>query len=672
MGAVEKKINLLNEEEQRLNVYRLEDAQRYFYNEIENDMPSGRVFQGKNGKRALAGLKFIEEECNVSWYEMVRRRWEGCDDNEAIFYRANVIPAKVMFAKAEAVTKALLAIGAEKGDEIACCISNIPELVYLMLGANRIGVKLNFFGSHYDPVFIRQILHDCSDKLFIASDNEFEKIEDLVEEADFDYKVLISLADSLPKNLEECDEYEPELDSYYHYENLAINFARKDKDLILFNEFLALGREYNGEIIDDNDLDTEALVTYTSGSTKIGFPKRMIHRNRSMITVGVFHDPKYCGNPQAKGLRGLSHIHSDSNTNLVTSISDSLFQNWSIAMEPEYTPDGFLDVLFINKPNMAPATTNFLLTTARQYLVEKRFHDENGKGRKLDFLLAVMAVGEACYPGEEYFINRFLKESKAGSGVKLAGPLHFPYVTVGHGGGDTEHGGIYYTLWRSLQQKRYGRKLHGDQYGMKPVPYAQVTCMRRTADGTYVECGYNEYGIIVANCATVMAGYKHFEKVYSKIITDNRGIDWVSCDVFGYIDSLGCVHVKDRADSAVVLEDGTRVLPFQIVDEVQKDPKNILTAVVTTCEVNGRTKFVVNVEFSPLKDRSELEIVQDMDQRIKEAFPAIRDRFLYRKFDHEHPFPITGSGKRSVVGVQNLGSDYAYLFRRDKMFPASN
>lgn len=669
MEASEKKISLLNEEEQRINVFHLEEAEQYFVNDME--MPSGRVFQGKNWKRAKAGLEYIEAECNCSWYEMIRRRWEGYEDQEAIFYRGNVITAGTMFEKAEELTRALLKIGVEKGDEIACCVSNVPELVYILLGCNRIGVKPNFFAAHYDPVFIRQILKDCSHKLLITTDNEYEKIQDLVEEAPYSYKVLISLADSLPENPEECPEYEPELDAYYHYENLAERFVKEHDDLMTFSQFLELGRDYDGEIVDDNNLDTDFIVTYTSGSTKIGFPKRMIHRNRGAITIGVFHDPKFCGNPAVRGLRGLSTIHSDSNTNIFTSISDSLFQNWSIAMEPEYNPELFLDCLFINKPNFAVATTNFLLETARQYLIEQRYHDEKGKGRKLDFLLVIMAVGEACSPGEEYFINTFLKKSKAGSGVHFFGFLHFPYVTVGQGGGDTEHGGIYYTLWRALRQKQYGRRLHGDQYGMKPVPYAQVTCLRKTSDGSYVECGYNEYGIIVANCASVMAGYRHFEKVRSKIITDSRGIDWVSCDVFGYIDALGCVHVKDRSDSAVVLEDGTRVLPFRIVDEIQKDPKNIMTSVVTTCETGGKTKFVINVEFSPLKEHSELQIIQEMDVRLKRAFPEIADRLLYRKFDHDHPFPITGSGKRSVVGVQNLGSDYAYRFRGGKMFPAS-
>ena len=103
MEASEKKISLLNEEEQRINVFHLEEAEQYFVNDME--MPSGRVFQGKNWKRAKAGLEYIEAECNCSWYEMIRRRWEGYEDQEAIFYRGNVITAGTMFEKAEELTR---------------------------------------------------------------------------------------------------------------------------------------------------------------------------------------------------------------------------------------------------------------------------------------------------------------------------------------------------------------------------------------------------------------------------------------------------------------------------------------------------------------------------------------------------------------------------------------
>jgi len=667
MTPTEKDWRLLDEEGQKLRVFSLEKAGAAVPDAI--DMPSDMVYRKKNWKRALGGLQYVDEECNTSWYRQIAARWAEHGDEEAIFYRGTSISGKQMLDRADAVTRSLLHLGVEAGEEIACCMANVPELLYLMLGANRIGVKLNFLGTGKDPLFLEDILTSCSSKVFFATDSEYEVIQGTVDRAGFASKVLISLADSLPERPDLCTGYEPELDDYYHYQNMAEEFVEEDDTAMRFSDFLDLGKNYEGLIVDDGNLDTEFLVTYTSGSTKTGFPKRMYHTNRSLIVSGVFHDPQWSGNPAAPGFRALAHIHTESNTNLITTISDALFQNWSVAMEPEYNRDIFLDILYMDKPNLVPATTSFYLRAAQQYSVEKRYHDENGKGRRMPWLFCPMAVGEGCTPGEEAFINAFLKECHAGSGVKLGGIFHKSHVTLGIGGGDPEHGGIYYTLWRASKQRTAGWKLHGDTYGMNPVPYARVTCLRRTSEGTYVECGFHEYGIVVANSASSLSRYANFDQLKRKVITDFAGNDWLSCDVFGYIDDLGCVHVKDRADSTITLEDGSRVLPYEIVDEAVADSDNILSAVVTPCETGGRIELVLNLEFRPMHKETELGILQELDQRLRMAFPDIADRFLYRKFDLDHPFPVTGSGKRDINSVQNLGARFTYRFLRNRMYP---
>lgn len=661
----DKIFTLINEEKQRLNVYHVDQMADAFAD--RKGMPSHRIFETRKGKRALNGLQKIESEMNCSWYHLLRKRWSGREDQEAIFYRGTVVTAKEMFDRADLLSRALLALGVEKGDEIACCMSNVPEVLYLMLGANQIGVKLDFFGAHYDPKFIDIIMSQCSDKLFIATDDEAEKIMDKILASNFENKVIVSLADSLPEHPEQCPGYEKHLDRFYHYENKAAKMAEEHPELMTFAQFMAKGNDYVGAVIDDNDLDTEFLVTYTSGSTKIGFPKQEIHRNRSLITVGVFHDPELCGNPAVHGMRGMAHLHTDTDTNLITTISDSLFQGWSVAMEPEYGREIFLDYLFINKPNFVLATTGFWLYASKEYLIDRRYHDVNDKPRKLDFLLACMDVGEACQPGEEKFINEFFKEAKAGSAVNLAGPFHLPYVTIGVGGGDTEHGGIYYTLFRRMQEVLNKPRLHGQEYGMAPVPYAQAAVLKKNENGEWVECNYNEYGIIVANSATNMAGYKDFDKIRGKVYTDNKGMDWLSCDVYGYIDKLGCVHMKDRKDSKVVLEDGSTFLPFEVADVIQKDPANVMTSVITTAEVNGKTRIIVNVEFSPLKKiDDDMEILEHLDSRIKAAFPKLADRFVYRVFDAKHPFPCAASGKRNMVAVEQMGTDNIFELNKQE------
>ena len=636
MATTEKKLSLIDEEKKELKVYHPEDHEELFADRV--GMPSHRIYETKEGRRALKGMKIVEERFHDrSWYSVVVERAQKYMDEEAIFYRGTSVTYREMIERGDMVARSLKALGVKRGDMLFCCLANLPEVPYLMLGFNKIGAKMNCVGSHFAPEFLDEILAQCSNKVLFVTDDEYPKMKEYLDKKDVANKVIISKADSLPEHPEECKGYEKDLDRFYHYKNYAAEYAKVREEIITFPQFMELGKS----------------VTYTSGSTKVGFPKMMFHRNRSLITIGVFHDPELCGNPAMTGLRALAHIHTESNTDLITCYSDAFMQHWAVCPEPEYGREIFLDYLFVDKPNIVTATTNFCLRAANDYLIDKRYH-VNGKGRKLGFLLVLMAVGEPCTPGEELFINEFLKEAKAGSSVNLAGPFHFSHITVGYGGGDTEHGGIFYTLWRRLMQKLHPFALKGSRYGLKPVPYAQVTVLAKQDDGTFKEAGYNEYGVIVANCATTLKRYSDFDKVRGKIIVDEKGVEWVSCDVFGYIDSLGCVHMKDRRDSKVIMEDGTKVYPFKIVDTIQEDPKNILSSIITTSEQDGKVMFIVNLEFSPLKTTDDLYTVRRCNKRILKKFPELEGHLLYRTFDPNNPFPIGGSGKRNAVAVEQM------------------
>ena len=120
--------------------------------------PSSRIIQTEIGLKTIALLKKIEKNNNHSWYQELKIRSESNPKHPALFYRGNKISYEEMFAKADALAKSLYKYGIRKGDEIPCCLSNTPELVYIMLAANKIGAKLNLMGSHLNAEYMEQIL----------------------------------------------------------------------------------------------------------------------------------------------------------------------------------------------------------------------------------------------------------------------------------------------------------------------------------------------------------------------------------------------------------------------------------------------------------------------------------------------------------------------------------
>lgn len=618
--------------------------------------PSSRIFRSGKWKKTRAVLENIETDHNHSWYQELKMRMRQEPDALALFYRGTKVTFRDMFRRADELVDSFLKIGIVKDAVIPVFMSNTPEVVYVMLAANRIGAKLNFMGSEFAPEYIKELLNCCDHQILICTDALYERIRSAVEDQHFQMILLVSLSDSLPTEPEKADEYEAILKPYYHYENKVKEYQQGNRQILSYEEFVKIGKGQHKEISDEGTLDTEFLITYTSGSTKVGYPKKIVHRNRSLITMGRFHDPEVAGNPRIKGLRGLAHIHTESNTDLITCISDNLMQLWSVALEPEYGREKIIDYVYLNKPNYLNATTTMLVETAKQYLFNNRLSD-----RKFSFLLAVFAVGEKLTKGEERLINLFLKKTNAGTAIKING-LSLPYAPLSLGGGDCEHGGIYYTLWKKYYERIHFMTLLGKESGMKPVPYVRITALK-PCDKGWLECEYNEYGVLVANSATTMVRYDGNPIETNKLlINDENGRTWVSMNTYGYIDTMGNVHVKGRVSSLDWLSDKTIIPEFRIEDIICDDARNVLSCTVIKEQTDRDEIFIANVELQPDCCKSKEYICRSIRNRCMRNLPerCCKNIFI-RWYDNESPFPVTGAGKRNILKIEQVGLDRAVM-----------
>jgi acyl-CoA synthetase (AMP-forming)/AMP-acid ligase II len=376
------------------------------------------------------------------------------------------------------------------------------------------------------------------------------------------------------------------------------------------------------------------------------------------------------GSPEIPYQRGMCYIHSESNTNLVTCISDSLMKLWSVACEPEYGKEVALDVIRINNPSMIEMTTSHIIQMCKDYLSNVK------KGIKYKFpnLIATFAVGEPTSKGEEKLINKVLRLSRAGSEVRIKG-ITIPFAPLSIGGGDCEHGGIFYNVFNIIKTKKNNPITKSkDNDGMAPVVFGNITALKKNSNGEFEECDYNEYGVIVANSATNMVGYKdNKEKTLNKIIRDNIGRDWLSCDVYGYIDKAGNIHQKDRIGNEIYLRDGRIVLPSQISSIVLADTKNILSCSVTTCSTEDGNKVVINYELSPIKTKSAEKIILSMHERVMNVFGnVLGNDILYREFSEEESFPLNGSGKRDNYAIAQMGLDNTFRIQNNSIINDNN
>lgn len=645
----------------KINYDKFREQRKYFLNrkkslELSKKLPSVRKKHVKSKRRVLNALNEIESNSNWSWYEEVKKRYQSVMNQPMTFYRGYEKTGVQVFEEADLLAKSLLANGIEKGDNIIACMSNVPEVLTLMLAANKCGAIVNFVGADFDKKFIEQIFSKNCKKVFFGTDDKFDKISSIVENAKFDNVVLVSLSDSLENGVDPYYDYDKD---FYVFKNRIPEFKTTNPNINILNfkEFCNYGIDFKGTF-PQVGLDDGFTITYTSGSTKAGWPKEILHSSRPYVSIARFHDPDLSRMPAMRNMRGLAHIPTHSNTNLASSISDTLCQKCTVAFEPIYDKDFFRYSLVINKPGFVPATRSFLINTFKKF--EK---DPKLVGEDLSYVLNIVSVGEDTSENELQYIDSKLKKLNAGCSLL---PRPIGPITLSVGGGNCEHGGLFFTLFKSTRDKFFGKDT-----GMIPFQLADIAVLN--TDGT--ECNYNEYGRLVANSFCTMKGYVDNPEANAVFhVTDAYGRTWGDCNVWAYIDDNGNVVMKGRYSNSISLEDGTLVPKFFISDTIMDNNSNVLSCEVVN-PINGYDDcLVAYVEKMPGTDFSDEYILLNAEKKCQDIFPnELSKKILFRLCDEDNPFPLTKSGKRDVASLERNGVD-AFCVKPDlitgKLIPA--
>ncbi len=578
-------------------------------------------------------LADLQNNHNHTWYKELSQRNCNWLNDIALFYRGNNISYGKMFDEMQNYAKALRVLGLHEGCEVPVCLSNMPELVYLLGAISIIGAKANIFGTDFDHDYITEIIDSCDNTALFIVDNAYSVLEDAVKASRVAKIIMVSLMDSLPEGK---NPYEKQDKKHGRIQDLRSQYIGSDSRILSMSEFVALGDDYTGNVSSESGLDDEFIITYTSGSTNTARPKAIVHTTRSLITIGRCHDPDIQKTTSMKDFTVQAYIPSHSNTDIISSISDALMQGSKLALEPVYDKDFFIDTLLINKPTYVVATRSFWINTAKKILFSEEYANT-----KLPFMLIPFSVGEPLEVNEEKFINRCLRKAKAGTDRI---PLPFSVVTISVAGGDCEHGGIFWILFRALRNKKPSNLLHRQEQGLIPFSMVDVAVL----DPKGYKCKPYQLGRLVANSPCNMKEYKNNpEATAAFFIKDATGKTWGDCNVYSYIDKHGGIHMKGRIPTH------TESVPlFRIAEEILKDRKHILS-----CEVvESEGRLVAHVELQPHISLNQIEILTKAKARCANVFGKNIPEILWRVRSSEEAFPLSGCGKRSAKALVAEGT----------------
>lgn len=579
---------------------------------------------------------------NHSWVTELKIRNKHRMNSTALLYRGRKISYKDLFKNIDLYARALKAYGVEKGQEIPVCVDNTPEFVYLVAALNLIGAKANIFGSEFDQSYIDEIINDTDGELLFVSDKEFSSLYLNLQKTTKKI-VPVPIEFSLDEN-----PYKEITEQFFKLDEEEYNAEVSSlKNVLSLEDFLSNAINYTGKIEEEVQLNDPFTITYSSGSTNSARPKGIVHANRSYICMGRYHDSSVSGIPSMVGKTVLAHIPTHSNTNLMSSISDTLMQGGVVALEPIYNKDFFIYSLEINKPNLAIATRSFWLHTMKQTLSDKIF-----RNLKLPFLYVPTVVGEPLAASEEKALNKWLKKMRAGISF-IPSPSSFIKMSVA--GGDCEHGGIFLVLFRALQSKKPNHIMKQDPHGMGTYSMVDVAALKE--DGKH--CKPGEYGLLVATSPCDMLEYNNNPSETEKFfVKDEYGRAYGNLNCYGYLDKQNNIYMKGR-----VSEKNLPIQPFFIADEILKDTKRILSCEVVPVEDDGKVLFVAHIEPQFNVKVNIEEMMLGAEIRCRKAFgDEICDNLFFRYRSNDESFPLTGCGKRSSLALKEEGlSNLCYI-----------
>ena len=570
----------------------------------------------------------INKNRNHCWLKEIYERHKDELDREILYYFGKNITYKELFDESIALAKALKANGIGKGDEFVVCIDRIPEFVYFMAAASIVGAKVNFVSEKFDDTYLKSIIKKANCKTIFIQDYKVKKLSKLVNELDGYNVVTISHKRSLPKK----NEYEEIFNRFY-------NFEVSDYRCTDYDEFVASGKDYTGKVFEISTLDDPLTVTYSSGTTKQGFPKGIVHKNRHYITMGRYHDPEVSGLPSLKKYSTYSNIPVYSNSFVLSALSDNLILGGKVILDPIDNPDYFLIAMKIHKSNVNIATPSMWITNAINYLRDDKYNI-----KELPDALFNFAGGEQLSAGEEKTVNRCFKKLKCGINVTHT-PVSVSKISMA--GADCEHGSVFLKLFRAYfnnQPYRIGRK---EPIGMAPYDFVDVKVLRK--DGTY--CDTLEHGRLVANSDCTMLEYNHNpEETNEFYITDAYGKVWGDMKNYGFVDEKGNVSMKGRYN------DDDIIPCYRIADEILKDTKKIMSCEVVKIKDGDKYVYVAHIVPQYGTTFNKEKVLNGAIQRCINAFGSSITRDLYFRIHYlDDIFKMASSGKRNVKLLEDEG-----------------
>lgn len=442
-------------------------------------------------------------------------------DSIAIDYEFVSITYREMFQKIDEVASTLLSMGIKKGDTIASCLPNIPEAIYLIYAAAKLGVTIDEIDALTSKDLLYKYCELSKPKMIFVLDLMSSNAIKNLDIPTYEKVVAVSPLDSLP-GLNENPET-----------SKNVEFSEK---VISWQEFIRNNQNINLDEISFKP-DMPFAILHTGGTTGIPKGALILHDNMNSLAHQMINSPLNL----TPGESALSLMPPFASYGLGNGIHVHLCAGIRIRLIPSYDPSKTAEQLIEYKPNRVAFTPAH---------VESLINDPRINNIDLSFLHYPIVGGDTLALKTELKINEILL--KNGCKDKIA-----------KGYGLTETcSGVCFTVSNNVNELQ--------SVGISLVK--NVLAVIDFKDGN-LELPYSEVGEIAVNSANNMLEYLNMpEETAATIKKHVDGSVWLHTGDIGRIDEKGRVFILGRMRRMIIQYSGLKSNPFEAEETLIKHP----------------------------------------------------------------------------------------------------
>lgn len=551
-----------------------------------------------------------------SIYDEVERAASKYPDIIALNYFDRKISYNELMTQIDKAARSFIALGAQKGDAISICSANVPEAIFAIYAASKIGCVANIFHPLSAPNEIRDYLNLVESKILVAIDVAWPNIEPILTETDVQETVLISPIDSLPvlsklgMNL---------INAVDVRKNLAKIFQKKPKNLLNWEEFLGQGTHIaRTDVRERQHANDTAVIIYSGGTTgkSKGVAISNLSCNAMSLQLESFFKEEIQPGRSVLGIMPIFHGFG-----LGVGFHFFLTHGMCNKMIPKFNAKKFDRILQHMKPD-------FLVGIPTLYEAMLR----NRRIRKMDlsFIRVAISGGDNLTTPLKMAVDEMF--AKRGSKARII-----------QGYGLTEC--FCVAVVNLLEYQR------DDSIGI-PMPdiYAKIV-----QPGTRTELPTGKIGELCLTGPNNMTGYVNQEQETNQVLQKHAdGHVWVHTGDLARMDKDGYIFFAQRL-KRMIISSGYNIYPSQVEEVIMKVPEVLIATVVG---VPDEYRGQIAKAFVVVKDEHRRMSHSEIRERIMNECKQNLAKYEWpRAIEFRDSLPKTKIGKVAYHELTNENDD---------------